>query len=42
MLGELATGWINPSYKPAVYFFVLLVVLLLRPNGILGNKGRQF
>ena len=40
--GELATGWINPSYKPAVYFFVLLVVLLLRPNGILGNKGRQF
>ena len=40
--GELATGWINPSYKPAVYFFVLLVVLLLRPNGILGSKGRQF
>ena len=40
--GELATGWINPSYKPAVYFFVLLIVLLLRPNGILGNKGRQF
>ena len=32
--GELATGWINPSYKPAVYFLVLLIVLLLRPNGI--------
>ena len=40
--GELATGWINPSYKPAVYFLVLLIVLLLRPNGILGSKGRQF
>jgi len=40
--GELATGWINPSYKPAVYFLVLLIVLLLRPNGILGTKGRQF
>ncbi|GIS30333.1 MAG: hypothetical protein Ct9H90mP2_07160 [Dehalococcoidia bacterium] len=35
--GELATGWINPSYKPAVYFLVLLIVLLLRPNGILGE-----
>ena len=40
--GEIATGWINPSYKPAVYFLVLLIVLLLRPNGILGLKGRQF
>ncbi|GIS30323.1 MAG: hypothetical protein Ct9H90mP2_07060 [Dehalococcoidia bacterium] len=40
--GELATGWINPSYKPAVYFLVLLIVLLLRPNGIWVVKAGNF
>lgn len=34
---EVSTQWINPSYKPAVAFFIMIVMLLARPRGILGD-----
>ena len=35
---EVSTEWINPSYKPAIAFMIMILVLLLRPRGILGVK----
>ena len=37
---EVSTQWINPSYKPAVAFAIMIGVLLLRPRGIFGG-GRD-
>ncbi len=34
---EVSTQWINPSYKPAVAFFIMIAMLLARPRGILGG-----
>ena len=34
---EASTQWINPSYKPAVAFAILIAMLLARPRGIFGN-----
>jgi branched-subunit amino acid ABC-type transport system permease component len=34
---EVSTEWINPSYKPAVAFAILIGVLLIRPKGIFGR-----
>lgn len=34
---EVSTQWINPSYKPAVAFAILIAMLLARPRGIFGN-----
>ena len=36
---EVSTQWINPSYKPAVAFAIMIVVLLMRPRGIFGDSG---
>jgi branched-chain amino acid transport system permease protein/neutral amino acid transport system permease protein len=35
---ELSTQWINPSYKPAVAFAIMIGVLLARPRGIFGDS----
>ena len=37
---EVSTQWINPSYKPAVAFGLMIAVLLVRPRGIFGG-GRN-
>jgi len=37
--GEVSTAWLNPAYKPAVSFAVLVVVLLVRPRGIFGGRS---
>ena len=37
---EVSTQWINPSYKPAVAFALMIAVLLVRPRGIFGG-GRN-
>ncbi len=34
---EMSTQWINPSYKPAVAFAIMIGVLLARPRGIFGD-----
>ncbi|MEE9202508.1 MAG: branched-chain amino acid ABC transporter permease, partial [Dehalococcoidia bacterium] len=36
---EVSTEWLNPSYKPAIAFLIMIVTLLLRPTGIFGVKG---
>ena len=35
---EVSTQWINPSYKPAVAFAIMIGVLLVRPRGIFGDS----
>ncbi len=36
---ELSTAVIAPVYKPAVAFAVIVVVLIVRPRGLLGGRG---
>jgi branched-chain amino acid transport system permease protein len=33
---QLVAGYISPDYRDAITFFILIVVLILRPEGILG------
>lgn len=35
---RLSTEWLNPAYQPAIAFVVLIVVLLVRPQGIFGGR----
>jgi branched-chain amino acid transport system permease protein len=35
---ETSTIWIQPSYKPAVAFMILIIILLVRPRGIFGAR----
>jgi branched-chain amino acid transport system permease protein len=37
---ELSTYWIDPDFKFAVALLILIVVLLIRPQGILGVRSR--
>ena len=36
---EVSTQWINPSYKPAVAFGILIIMLLARPRGIFSTNS---
>ncbi len=35
---EISVMFISPAYKPAVAFILMIIVLLVRPSGILGEK----
>jgi branched-chain amino acid transport system permease protein/neutral amino acid transport system permease protein len=35
---QVSTLWLLPAYKPAVAFLVLILILLLRPQGIFGES----
>ena len=35
---EVSTEWLNPSYKTAIAFAIMLLALLLRPKGIFGGS----
>ena len=35
---EVSTQWINPGYKPAVAFAIMIGMLLVRPRGIFGGS----
>ena len=39
---QVSTAFILPTYKPAVAFIILILVLLIRPQGILGSEQRRF
>ena len=38
VVGEVSTAWLDPSYKPAVFFAAIIVLLLVRPNGLFGES----
>jgi branched-chain amino acid transport system permease protein len=38
---SLATGYISPTFKDLIAFVALVLVLLLRPTGLLGTRTRQ-
>ena len=40
LLESLTAGYVDPLYKDAVAVIVLLVVLFVRPQGLLGGSGR--
>jgi branched-chain amino acid transport system permease protein len=35
---QVSTQWLMPAYKPAVAFIVLILILLVRPQGIFGER----
>jgi branched-chain amino acid transport system permease protein len=37
---ELSTGFISTAYKPAVAFIIMILVLLIRPQGVFGVSKR--
>ena len=41
LLESLTAGYVDPIYKDAVALVVLLVVLFVRPQGLLGGSGRM-
>jgi len=38
---NLVTGLLSSSYRDAVAFFILILLLLIRPNGILGKQRKE-
>jgi branched-chain amino acid transport system permease protein len=41
LLEALVVGYINPTYRDPLVFAVLILVLLLRPTGLLGRGERE-
>lgn len=41
VLESLTAGYLDPIYKDAVALIVLLAVLIFRPHGLLGRRGRD-
>jgi branched-chain amino acid transport system permease protein len=35
---EISTQWLNPSYKPAIAFGIMILALLFRPRGLFGVR----
>jgi len=36
---QMSTQFITPTYKPAVAFIIMIIILLIRPKGIFGGKS---
>lgn len=41
LLESLTAGYLDPLYKDAVSLVVLLLVLFIRPQGLLGRRGKE-
>jgi branched-subunit amino acid ABC-type transport system permease component len=37
---QVSTAFILPTYKPAVAFLIMIIILLIRPQGIFGKRSR--
>ena len=35
---QVSTLWLVPAYKPAVAFIMMILILLVRPKGIFGER----
>ena len=40
VIQQVSTAFLNPAYKPAVAFIVMIIILLVRPQGIFGGRER--
>ncbi|MAG13635.1 MAG: amino acid ABC transporter permease [Spirochaetales bacterium] len=40
IIQQLSTAIILPTYKPAVAFLIMIIILLIKPQGIFGKRGR--
>ncbi|HWS30504.1 MAG TPA: branched-chain amino acid ABC transporter permease [Clostridia bacterium] len=41
MVEVLVAGYINSTYRDAVVFFILILILIFKPAGLLGKKARE-
>jgi len=41
ILETLTAGYINPNFRDAIVFAVLIVILILKPSGLLGRGGTE-
>jgi branched-chain amino acid transport system permease protein len=39
IIQQVATAFLNPAYAPGVSFLIMVIVLLVRPQGIFGKPG---
>ncbi len=37
---QVSTAFLLPTYKPAVAFFIMILILLFRPQGIFGGSEK--
>ena len=37
---QVSTAFLKPTYKPAVAFIIMIIILLIRPKGIFGGSNR--
>jgi branched-chain amino acid transport system permease protein len=41
IIQELGAGLISLGYKDAISFIILIIFLIMKPSGILGNKWKS-
>ena len=41
LLEAMVVGYINPTYRDAIVFAVLILILLIKPSGLLGRPERE-
>lgn len=41
LLEALVVGYINPTYRDAIVFAVLILILIIKPSGLLGRAERE-
>jgi len=39
---QMSTAFLLPTYKPAVAFLIMIIILFVKPQGIFGGKGKTW